>query len=153
MHYTAYPLNHFAYPEPQFGNRWSTAGVTNLFETESYFKEFFSIYRSTCCGSLVLPPICLPICQRRRKQRGKRVIANCCVLAFTETWLDPVVPDSAITPAGFSIYRQDRTSELAQSTSSADNSGDPEALNKSRCDLQRAIRDGKRDYRDKLESN
>ena len=36
--------------------------------------------------------------------------------------------------------------------SSAYNSGDPEALRKSRCDLRRAIRDGKRDYRDKLES-
>ncbi|CAB1442149.1 unnamed protein product [Pleuronectes platessa] len=39
VHTTAYPLNHFAYPVPQFGNRWSMAGVTNLFETESYFKE------------------------------------------------------------------------------------------------------------------
>ncbi|XP_053292137.1 piezo-type mechanosensitive ion channel component 1 isoform X1 [Pleuronectes platessa] len=41
----------------------------------------------------------------------QRDIANCSVLAFTETWLDPMVPVSAVTPAGFSIYRQDRTSE------------------------------------------
>ncbi|KAJ8361755.1 hypothetical protein AAFF_G00427850, partial [Aldrovandia affinis] len=41
----------------------------------------------------------------------QRDIANCCVLVFTETWLDPAVPDSAFTPAGFSIYRQDRTTE------------------------------------------
>jgi hypothetical protein len=30
----------------------------------------------------------------------QRDIANCCVLAFTETWLDPMVPDSAVTPTG-----------------------------------------------------
>src|SRR4029434_1855763 len=102
--------------------------------------EFFSTHRSACCGSFVLPPVCLPIRRRRRKQRGKRAgilcrsrtrycnpplpsillanvqsldnkmdelhartnfqqdIANCCVLAFTETWLDPMVPDSAVTP-------------------------------------------------------
>lgn len=116
-------------------------------------KNFFSIYRSTCCDPFVLPPLCLPIRRRRRRKRGKRAgilcrsrtrhcnpplpsillanvqsldnkmdelharinfqrdIANCCVLAFTETWLDPTVPDSAATPAGFSIYRQDRTTE------------------------------------------
>ena len=33
----------------------------------------------------------------------QREIANCCVLAFTETWLDPTVPDSAVSPSGFSI--------------------------------------------------
>ncbi|KAJ8366248.1 hypothetical protein AAFF_G00364990 [Aldrovandia affinis] len=42
----------------------------------------------------------------------QRDIADCCVLVFTETWLDPAVPDSAVTPAGFSIYRQDRTNEV-----------------------------------------
>ena len=113
--------------------------------------EFFSTYRSTCCGSFVLPPICLPICRQRRKKRGKhagilcrsrycnpplpsillanvqsldnkmdelhartnfqREIMNCCVLTFTETWLDPMVPE----PAGFSIYQQDRTSESGKS--------------------------------------
>jgi len=37
--------------------------------------------------------------------------ANCSVMAFTETWLDLTVPDSAIASAGFSIYGQDRTRE------------------------------------------
>ena len=125
-----------------------------LLEIRSSLKtEFFSTYRSACCDSFVLPPVCLPIRRRKRKKRGKRAgilcrsrtrycnpplpsillanvqsldnkldelhariefqrdIANCCVLAFTETWLDPMVPDSAVTPTGFSIYRQDRTSE------------------------------------------
>ncbi|KAG5852575.1 hypothetical protein ANANG_G00063900 [Anguilla anguilla] len=116
----------------------------------------------------------------------QRDIGNCCVLAFTETWLDPTVPDSAATPAGFSIYWQDRTTESAyiskciddvipkvnvrtfpnqkpwvngdvraklRARSSAHSSGDLEALRKSRYDLRKAIRDAKRAYRDKLESN
>src|SRR4029434_6063773 len=37
-------------------------------------------------------------------------------------------------------------------THSVQCSGDPEALGKSRCDLRTTIRDGKREYRDKLES-
>ena len=119
--------------------------------------EFLSSYRSACCGSFVLPPVCLPIRRRRRKKRRNRAgilcrslmrccnpplpsillanvqsldnkmdklharinfqrdIANCCVLAFTETWLDPMVPDSAVTLDVFSIYRQDRTSESGKS--------------------------------------
>ncbi|KAI3363529.1 hypothetical protein L3Q82_012135 [Scortum barcoo] len=36
-------------------------------------------------------------------------IKNCNVLVFTETWLDPSIPDSAIVPEGLSIHRQDRT--------------------------------------------
>jgi len=37
--------------------------------------------------------------------------ANYCMMAFTETWLGPTIPDSAIASAGFSIYWQDRTRE------------------------------------------
>ena len=44
----------------------------------------------------------------------QRVIVNCCMLAFTETCLDLTLPDSAVTPAVFSIYRQDRTMELGK---------------------------------------
>ncbi|KAI3356034.1 hypothetical protein L3Q82_017301, partial [Scortum barcoo] len=39
----------------------------------------------------------------------QRDIKNCNVLVFTETWLDPSIPDSAIVPEGLSIHRQDRT--------------------------------------------
>ena len=41
----------------------------------------------------------------------QRDIRNCCVLAFVETWLIPEISDTAVTPSGFSIYRQDRTAD------------------------------------------
>ena len=41
----------------------------------------------------------------------QRDIRNCCVLAFVETWLVPEISDTAVTPSGFSIYRQDRTAD------------------------------------------
>src|SRR4029434_10727443 len=39
--------------------------------------EFFSTYRSACCGSFVLPPVCLPISQWKRKKTGKRAGILC----------------------------------------------------------------------------
>lgn len=36
---------------------------------------------------------------------------NCNIFVFTETWLDPSVPDSAIVPEEFSIHRRDRTTD------------------------------------------
>ena len=33
---------------------------------------------------------------------------NCCAYFLTETWLDDNVPDSAMTPPGFSLFRMDR---------------------------------------------
>ena len=38
-------------------------------------------------------------------------IGNCCVLAFTETWLHAAVPDIGITPVGFPTYCRDRTTD------------------------------------------
>ncbi|KAI4883529.1 hypothetical protein NFI96_023534 [Prochilodus magdalenae] len=38
----------------------------------------------------------------------QRDIESCCVLALTETWLSAATPSTGITPAGFSIYHQDR---------------------------------------------
>lgn len=37
----------------------------------------------------------------------QRDIRNCCVLAFVETWLVPEISDTAVTPRGFNIFRQD----------------------------------------------
>ncbi|KAI3363482.1 hypothetical protein L3Q82_012093 [Scortum barcoo] len=45
----------------------------------------------------------------RSRMAFQRDIKNCNVLVFTETWLDPSIPDSAIVPKGLSIHRQDRT--------------------------------------------
>ncbi|KAI3355346.1 hypothetical protein L3Q82_017886 [Scortum barcoo] len=45
----------------------------------------------------------------RSRMAFQRDIKNCNVLVFTETWLDPSIPDSAIVPEGLSIHRQDRT--------------------------------------------
>ena len=33
---------------------------------------------------------------------------DCCVFCFTETWLDDSVPDQAVIPPGFSLFRSDR---------------------------------------------
>ncbi|KAI3364955.1 hypothetical protein L3Q82_001119 [Scortum barcoo] len=45
----------------------------------------------------------------RSRMAFQRDIKNCNVLVFTETWLDPSIPDSAIVPEGLYIHRQDRT--------------------------------------------
>ncbi|KAI3371528.1 hypothetical protein L3Q82_024117 [Scortum barcoo] len=45
----------------------------------------------------------------RSRMVFQRDIKNCNVLVFTETWLDPLILDSAIVPEGLSIHRQDRT--------------------------------------------
>jgi len=45
---------------------------------------------------------------------NQRDTANCCVMAFTETWLDPTDPDWAIASAGFSIYQKERTRESSK---------------------------------------
>uniref|UniRef100_A0A669B6E2 Reverse transcriptase domain-containing protein n=1 Tax=Oreochromis niloticus TaxID=8128 RepID=A0A669B6E2_ORENI len=47
----------------------------------------------------------------RARIKHQQDIRNCCVLAFTETWLEPSVPDCAITPDGFTVYRGDRTKD------------------------------------------
>ena len=33
---------------------------------------------------------------------------DCSVFCFTETWLDSTIPDSAVTPSGFTLFRSDR---------------------------------------------
>ncbi|KAI4891474.1 hypothetical protein NFI96_005401 [Prochilodus magdalenae] len=40
-------------------------------------------------------------------------IKSCCVLMLTETWLSAATPNTGITPADFSIFRQDRTLDSA----------------------------------------
>ena len=35
------------------------------------------------------------------------------MLCFTETWLDPLTPDAAVTPPGHTLLRADRSSELS----------------------------------------
>ncbi|XP_034446040.1 uncharacterized protein LOC117764401 isoform X2 [Hippoglossus hippoglossus] len=45
----------------------------------------------------------------------QRDIKFCNVMVFTETWLDPSIPDSAIVPEGVSIHRQDRTTNSGKS--------------------------------------
>ena len=51
----------------------------------------------------------------RSRLAFQRDIKNCCVLAFTETWLNPLIPDFAIAQDGFSIHRQDRTNDSGKS--------------------------------------
>ncbi|MCI4386791.1 hypothetical protein PGIGA_G00066730 [Pangasianodon gigas] len=38
-------------------------------------------------------------------------VRNCCVVAFTETWLDATVPDSGVSLPGFPIHRQERITD------------------------------------------
>ena len=38
----------------------------------------------------------------------KRGYKDCSIFCFTETWLDATIPDSALQPAGLTIYRRDR---------------------------------------------
>lgn len=45
----------------------------------------------------------------------ERDTRNCCVFAFTETWLDPSIPDCAVMLDNFTMYRQDRTEDSGKS--------------------------------------
>ena len=47
--------------------------------------------------------------QLRSRIAFQRDIKNCNVFILTETWLNPAIPDSAIVPEGFTIFRQDQT--------------------------------------------
>ncbi|KAI5613979.1 gastrula zinc finger protein XlCGF28.1-like [Silurus asotus] len=52
----------------------------------------------------------------RARVKFQRDIRDCNLLCFTETWLNPAVPDHAIQPAEFfSVYRMDRTLESGKS--------------------------------------
>ncbi|KAI5616883.1 gastrula zinc finger protein XlCGF28.1-like [Silurus asotus] len=52
----------------------------------------------------------------RARVKFQRDIWDCNLLCFTETWLNPAVPDHAIQPAEFfSVYRMDRTLESGKS--------------------------------------
>lgn len=76
------------------------------------------------------------------------------VSAYISKCIDDVVPRVSVrTFPNQKPWVNGNVRAKLRARSSAYNSGDPEALRKSRCDLRRAIRDGKRDYRDKLESN
>ncbi len=43
----------------------------------------------------------------RSRMAFQQDVKNCNVMVFTETWLDPSIPDSAIVSEGVSIHRQD----------------------------------------------
>ncbi|KAI5629002.1 gastrula zinc finger protein XlCGF28.1-like [Silurus asotus] len=52
----------------------------------------------------------------RARVKFQRDIRDCNLLCFTETWLNPAVPDHAIQPAEFfSVYRMDRTLDSGKS--------------------------------------
>ncbi|MCI4385731.1 hypothetical protein PGIGA_G00054000 [Pangasianodon gigas] len=52
----------------------------------------------------------------RARVKFQRDIRDCSLLCFTETWLNPAVPDHAIQPAElFSVYHMDRTMESGKS--------------------------------------
>ncbi|CAM4548541.1 unnamed protein product [Leuciscus chuanchicus] len=42
-----------------------------------------------------------------------RNYSDCSAFCFTETWLDQWVPDEAVTPPGFTIFRADRSVKLS----------------------------------------
>ena len=43
----------------------------------------------------------------------KREFKDSSILCFTETWLDSLTPDAAVTPPGHTLLRADRSSELS----------------------------------------
>ncbi len=45
----------------------------------------------------------------------QRDLRNCNIFCFTETWLTPSVPDTAVTPSdNFSVLQMDRTAEAGK---------------------------------------
>ena len=51
----------------------------------------------------------------RSRMAFQRDVKNCNVMVFTETSLDPSIPDSVVVPEGFSIHCQDWTMQLRKS--------------------------------------
>ena len=39
---------------------------------------------------------------------ARKDFRDCCVYFFTETWLDSSIPDTVMTPPGFTLFRSDR---------------------------------------------
>ena len=44
--------------------------------------------------------------------RSQKDYRDCCVFSFSETWLTPSHPDSALQPHGFTLFRQDRDNRI-----------------------------------------
>ena len=45
--------------------------------------------------------------------QSNREVKDCSVFCFTETWLDPSIPDSAVQPPGYTLFRADRSPDLS----------------------------------------
>ena len=43
----------------------------------------------------------------------RRDYSDCCVFCFTETWLDPLTPEPAALPDGYTVHRADRSPHLS----------------------------------------
>ncbi|GCC27867.1 hypothetical protein chiPu_0006293 [Chiloscyllium punctatum] len=48
---------------------------------------------------------------------------DCCVLCFTETWLNPSIPDCVLQADGFSLYLMDRMTSSGLTVTFQPNSG------------------------------
>ena len=44
----------------------------------------------------------------------RRDFKDCYIFCFTETWHDPLIPDSAVPPPGFHLYRCDRVCQAVK---------------------------------------
>ena len=51
----------------------------------------------------------------RLQTSANRTVKDCCMLLITETWLHPLIPDSAIELAGYTAQRHDRTENSGKS--------------------------------------
>lgn len=53
--------------------------------------------------------LCNKLDKRHTRIKHQRDFRGSCILAFTEKWLEPNMPECGVTPDGFTIYHQDRT--------------------------------------------
>ena len=75
-----------------------------------------------CCYNLRPPLLCVflsNVCSLKNKAdelffliQSNRDLKDCSVFCFMETWLDPSIPDSAVQPPSYTLFRADRLPDL-----------------------------------------
>ena len=94
-------LEHVSY-ENRLAKRGKRAGVLTRFRTRTQRPPLPAIFLSNVRS------------QKNKHDelsylmKTRRDFSDCSVYCFTETWLDPLTPDSAVLHSGYTLQRADR---------------------------------------------
>ena len=107
--FTAHTVNntqHTARPSRPLRKRGKRAGVLVRFRRRAYRPPLPSILLSNVQSLRNKFDELLYLLRERKDYR------DCSIVCLTETWLDPMTPDTAVQPEGYTLHRADRSPEL-----------------------------------------